>query len=234
MKKELSSKVLLFSVIAFVLIIILFAALATLRGDYNSVVVERDEALSSVATLTEDKQALQSKYDKLKADYDATIEPYKDLSEAELLAKTAETSLKAAEDQKALEKLEAEKAKEQVAKEKKEKEVREKEEKVGYNTGITYEQLARTPDDYEDKKVKFTGEVIQVVEGDSSTQIRLAIDSDYDKVIYIEYASDIVDSRVLEDDIITIYGVSKGLLSYESTIGGTITIPSVLVDKIDQ
>ncbi len=44
----------------------------------------------------------------------------------------------------------------------------------------------------------------------------------------------LVKSRVLENENITIYGVSKGLLSYQSTMGGTITIPSVQVDKIDQ
>jgi hypothetical protein len=34
-----------------------------------------------------------------------------------------------------------------------------------------------------------------------------------------------VSSRVLENDIITVMGVSAGLISYESTMGGTITIP---------
>ena len=53
-------------------------------------------------------------------------------------------------------------------------------------------------------------------------------------MLYIEYEQKIVSSRVLENDIITIYGVSYGLFSYESTLGGTITIPCVIVDKIDQ
>ena len=48
------------------------------------------------------------------------------------------------------------------------------------------------------------------------------------------YDSSIVSSRVLDDDWITIYGVSKGLYTYQSTMGGKITIPLVLVERIDQ
>lgn len=113
------------------------------------------------------------------------------------------------------------------------KKKQEEEEARGYDTGITYDQLARTPDDYELKKVKFYGRVIQVLEGDGVTQIRLAVDDNYDTVLYGEYNSSIVSSRVLEDDFITISGISMGLLSYESTMGGTITIPSISIDKID-
>ncbi|WP_272875231.1 hypothetical protein [Bhargavaea massiliensis] len=60
----------------------------------------------------------------------------------------------------------------------------EEEAKKGYDTGITYDQLARTPDDYIGKKVKFSGKVIQVMEGDGTTQIRFAVNEDYDTIIY--------------------------------------------------
>ena len=108
------------------------------------------------------------------------------------------------------------------------------EEARGYETGITYDQLARTPDDYIGKKVKFSGKVVQVIEGDDEVQIRLAVNKDYDQILFCAYDSSIVSSRVLEDDIITIYGISAGTISYQSTMGGKITIPSVLVEKIEQ
>ncbi len=104
----------------------------------------------------------------------------------------------------------------------------------GYETGITYDQLARTPDAYKNKKVKFSGKVVQVIEGDDSVQIRLAVNNDYDTILLGEYLSSTVSSRVLEDDQITIYGTSVGTISYKSTMGGTITIPGVYIDKIDQ
>ena len=108
------------------------------------------------------------------------------------------------------------------------------EEAAGYETGITYDQLARTPDDYTGKNVKFSGKVVKVIEGDNETHIRLAVDRDYDTIIYAAYESDLVSSRVLEDDNITIYGISIGNYTYESTLGGQITIPAVWVEKIDQ
>lgn len=186
-----------------------------------------DTLVQRYTSLNDDYTELKTKYD----EYEAIIEPYKDLSEAELLAKTNEANLKAKEDQKALEKLEAEEA----AKEAEAAAAKEAEEKLGYETGITFNQLARNPDDYLLKKVKFTGAVIQVIEGDgTTTQIRLAVNSDYDKIILVEYDSSIVSSRILDDDIITVYGQSFGLISYQSTLGGTITIPSVYADKIDQ
>lgn len=105
-----------------------------------------------------------------------------------------------------------------------------------YDTGITYDDLSRNPDQFEGKKVKFTGTVVQLVEDTSSDeiQIRFAINDDYDQMLLCGYDKSIVSSRVLEDDTITIYGQSVGLISYESTLGGTITIPAVYIDKIDQ
>ena len=69
------------------------------------------------------------------------------------------------------------------------------------------------------------------MEGDGEIQIRLAVNDDYDTVLYGAYDSSIVSSRVLEDDEITIYGTSAGLISYDSTMGGKITIPAVLIDS---
>ena len=105
-----------------------------------------------------------------------------------------------------------------------------------YETGITYDQLARTPNDYEGRLVKFTGEVVQVMDDTENNEvsIRLAVDGDYDNILFCGYSSDIVTSRVLENDTITIYGVSYGLYSYESALGGQITIPAVWIDRIDQ
>ena len=88
--------------------------------------------------------------------------------------------------------------------------------------------------DFKGKKVKFYGKVVQVIEGSGSVQIRLAVDDNYDTILLGEYSSSTVSSRVLEDDYITIYGTSVGTISYKSTMGGTITIPGVYIDKIDQ
>ncbi len=82
--------------------------------------------------------------------------------------------------------------------------------------------------------MKFYGKVLQVIDSGSSVQIRLAVDDNYDTVLLGEYDSKIVSSRVLEDDHITIYGTSVGVITYQSTMGGNITIPGVRIERIDQ
>lgn len=99
-------------------------------------------------------------------------------------------------------------------------------------SAVSYDSLARTPDDYMFSKVKGTGEVIQVLEGDGETQLRIALDDYYDDVVLVYYDSNIVSERVLEDDIVTYYGTSYGLYTYESTMGGDITVPLIEVHKI--
>jgi hypothetical protein len=52
--------------------------------------------------------------------------------------------------------------------------------------------------------------------------------------VLVGYDPDIMSgSRILEDDTVTFYGESVGTMTYESTMGGDITIPAVLAAKID-
>ncbi len=164
----------------------------------------------------------------------AKAEPWFELSEKERQRKIKEEKAKE-EAEKAAAEAEAKKKEEEEAKKKAEAEKKAEEEaKKGYETGITYDQLARTPDDYIGEKVKFSGKVVQVMEGDITTQIRFAVNDDFDTILYGEYDSSIVESRILEDDYITIMGLSTGLLTYQSTMGGNITIPSIYIEKVEQ
>lgn len=106
--------------------------------------------------------------------------------------------------------------------------------KKDYNPQITYDNLARTPDKYKYKRITFQGKVVQVMEDDENdqTQIRLATKDGYDDVILVAFDRSIVNTRVLEDDIIRFYGISAGLITYESTMGGNITIPAASAEKI--
>jgi hypothetical protein len=126
------------------------------------------------------------------------------------------------------------KQKEAEAKAAEEKRLAEEKEKKGYETGITYDELARTPDEYIFEKVKFRGKVVQVIEGDGVTQLRFAVNENDDTILFAGIDNSIDDSRILEDDIITIMGLSSGLITYESTMGGQISIPGMTIEKIDQ
>lgn len=211
------------------------------RSSYNSLMEQNASNIQIIeqknATIAENNKQITEK-DKKIEEYESIIQPYKDLSEAQLAEQTAAANLKAKQDQEALaakeaaEKAAAEKAAaEKAAAEKAAAEAAAAEAAKGYETGITFDQLARTPDDYTGKKVKFKGKVIQVVEGTTSTQIRLAVNGDYDKIIYATVPkAKTTNMRILEDDTITIFGVSAGLMTYQSTLGASITIPAVTVD----
>lgn len=209
----------------------------------------KEIAYNNLQTENKELALLEKEYKK----YKEKMSPYESLEESEAEAKKAEADAKKVElekkaaDEKAKKeaekkaKEEEEKAKEKAAADKKKKEEEEEqarlqaEEAKGYETGTTFDQLARTPDDYTFTKVKFSGKVVQVMEGEGTTQIRFAVNDDYDSIIYAEISTDLTDNnRVLEDDYITLSGTSMGLLTYESTMGGEITIPSINVDKIDR
>lgn len=214
---------------------ILLMVVVVLGGCGNSGVSqeEYDQVLKSNASLKEENENLEEEIESLRkekgktdeeyAAYKEEMKEYENLKEEEAEARKIEAERIIEEQRKEAEQKEAE----ELAK-------KEKEEKLGYETGITYNQLARTPEDYKGKKVKFSGKVIQILEEYGMVNMRLAVDSDYDKIILCEYRSNIVDSRILEDDIVTIYGVSKGLYTYKSTIGVSITVPLATIDKIDE
>lgn len=107
------------------------------------------------------------------------------------------------------------------------------EEKASYNTGITYKQLARTPEDYYGKKVKFTGTVLQVMEGGIETDLRIAINGDHDTVLFATYNTSISSVRILEDDNVTVYGIYTGIQNYQTVLGASRSIPGMSVDKIE-
>lgn len=229
------------------LLVIMFSisllACGVSQQDYDSVVAERDTLNEKVADLEVQLTSAKNKYSNLERDfakYKEEMAKYEKLSEAEFEAAEAEATakkLKAAEEARVIrEEQEARKAEEAAAKAaaaEAEKAQKEAEEKMGYETGITYDQLARTPDDYIGKKVKFYGRVVQVLEG-TTNHIRLAVNDNYDTIAFLEYDPKLVSSRILEDDFITIYGVSYGLHTYTSTMNASITIPAIVVDKIDQ
>lgn len=101
-----------------------------------------------------------------------------------------------------------------------------------YRTDITYDQLARTPDDYKNEDLVLRGKVIQVIEGVKSRELRIAINSDYNCVVYALYESKDTP-RILDDDLITLYGRSLGLTSYKTVLGSKITLPLIEVKNIE-
>lgn len=213
-------------IIPTIISILLLVTVVSLNGKINDIEKKSELYKQDKEKFSQKFSKISGQYDELKAEYNSYKEkmsPYEALDAAEAEVRKIEAERIAAEKKAAEDAAAAEAAAAKAA-----------EEAAGYETGITYDQLARTPDEFKEKKVKFSGKVIQVLEGDTTVQIRLAVDGNYDTILFCEYISSIVSSRVLEDDYITIYGTSAGTISYDSTMGGKITIPGVSVDRIDQ
>ena len=138
---------------------------------------------------------------------------------------------------------EAKEEEERLAKEKEEEERLEQEsieaeeewqeELDNARTDVTYDNLMRTPDDYFGQVVQLSGTVLQTINGDGVVQQRVALYDDYDQIILIEYSEDLPEVRLLDDDYITFTGVSLGTIEYETVLGATLEIPSILVDRIN-
>lgn len=111
-------------------------------------------------------------------------------------------------------------------------------------TTITYKKLARNPDKYKGKHFKIKGQVIQVLDSDSwfdnSTTLRINITAEKNQFADGGYLwSDTIVSavnipdgadRILEDDIITLWGTCEGAYTYESILGQKITAPRVDIE----
>lgn len=155
-------------------------------------------------------------------EYKEKMKPYEELQQADLEKKKAEIQAER-------EKKEAE----YKAKKEAEEKAKQEEEQKGYETGITYEDLARSPEEYKGKKVTFSGTIIQVIRGESFDQYRVKVNDDYKKVILVEYKPKSGDKKFLEEDKVIIRGVSVGEISYKSTMGGKISIPGMVADFME-
>ena len=103
-----------------------------------------------------------------------------------------------------------------------------------YSADYSYNTIARDSESYKDTKVKYRGKVLQEGDAGSGTHyIRFAVDSNYDTVMFVTYKTDLVTGRILDDDILTIYGTVVGDYSYETVMGATVTLPWINADIID-
>ena len=97
---------------------------------------------------------------------------------------------------------------------------------------IKYEDLARNPDNYKDKNLMFKGEVIQCEQSYGTSyyaRVNVTVDEYgfYSDTIYVTFDIPEGGDKILEEDIVKLYGVCKGSETYTSIFGETITIPSL-------
>lgn len=110
---------------------------------------------------------------------------------------------------------------------------------------INYKDLARNPDAKKGNHYKFTGEVVQVQESGKRVYLRINVtpvyfDDDnpgdpmyWEDTIYCEATLPENGNRILEDDIITVYGTCAGLHKYTSVLGSQVALPELDVKYWD-
>lgn len=103
-------------------------------------------------------------------------------------------------------------------------------------TQYDYRQISRYPADYEGKRGYFQGYVQQVIEDGNNVQLLVnttEYDWEWDDPIIVWYTRrDVNEARILEDDLVELWGELKGLHTYESLLGESITVPSMTAKYI--
>lgn len=102
----------------------------------------------------------------------------------------------------------------------------------------TYKEIARNPDKVYGEYSKVTGKVVQVFETDDNVELRVDITESeygyYSDTVYVYYVRrNKGEDRILEDDIIEIYGTLEGLETYTSVLGNDVTLPKIEAEYIE-
>ena len=97
----------------------------------------------------------------------------------------------------------------------------------------SYEDILRYPDKHNGENIQIYGKVLQKMESSSFVVLRVGTTGRYyDSVFYVTYFMDDTMPSVIEDDFVTIYGSCSGTKTYETIMGGSVTIPSMYAEKI--
>ncbi len=102
-------------------------------------------------------------------------------------------------------------------------------------TKVSYKELFRNSDKYLLEAIYFKGEVIQVLDdGAGSYTLRVNVTKGeygwWEDTVLLLYEGD----RVLVDDLVDFVGISTGPYTYESVLGGDITVPAIDVTVDNQ
>ena len=101
---------------------------------------------------------------------------------------------------------------------------------INYDNGLTYEDFARDVDGLKGEYLALNGEVVQVVETKDTTELRVAVGGDYDKIIYCVLENKKI--KVLKGDYIKIKGQSLGYIEYTTVVNTKISVVGVDVHEL--
>ena len=196
-------------------LIVAIVVFAGIGGNSNSKTETKKETKTEAK-----KESVADKKERLKKEAE-------EKAETERVAKEAEEKAQA---EKAAAEKAAQEAAAKAAAEKAAKEAADRD--PNSYQALPYDEMARNGDNHKGEKLQITGKVIQVMDSDKGfATLRVATRDGYEDVYLVQIPADQWKShRLLEDDVITFYGNVYGLLSYDSTMGGKITVPAMTVN----
>lgn len=101
----------------------------------------------------------------------------------------------------------------------------------------TYNEISRNPENYRGKYAHFKGKIIQSMESGDTYTFRINITKtkySWTDTILVTYTKkEATESRLLEDDIVNIYGMLSGTYTYETVMGNEMTIPLLLAEYVE-
>ena len=102
---------------------------------------------------------------------------------------------------------------------------------------IPYDDLIRETEKYIGEIVHYTGKVVQVQESRSNLSLRVNVTEGnfgfYEDTLWVNYSLEEGERRIIEDDLISLWGEIKGRKTYTAVLGNRITIPEVNARKIE-
>ncbi|WP_160723396.1 zinc ribbon domain-containing protein [Isachenkonia alkalipeptolytica] len=102
---------------------------------------------------------------------------------------------------------------------------------------IPYEDLIRETDKYVGEIVHYTGEVVEVQELRNNVYLRVNVTKGdfgfYTDTIWVNYIFEEGEKRIIEDDMVNLWGEIKGRKTYTAVLGNRITIPEINARKVE-
>lgn len=96
---------------------------------------------------------------------------------------------------------------------------------------IAYKDLARNTERFKSEKAYFFGKVIQAQENKNRVTLRVEVTRGeydiWDDAIWVNYTKKEGEDRILEDDLVQVWGTIKGLKTYTAVMGNEISIPEI-------
>jgi hypothetical protein len=98
---------------------------------------------------------------------------------------------------------------------------------------VSYDDLFRYNERYVDETIYFRGEIIQAIEESGHFDLIISTDNWLDTYFDDELLVSYQGQRVLEGDIVDVWGTVKGLYTYTSVLGAPITVPDIIAKHLE-